>query len=471
MTPTEPFRAISGGGDPETEWRRPAPSRRESRRDILLAVVMFAATLVSTALYSTISYTDDTAEPWVIVLWAAALNLPLAARRRYPEVVAVIASISFMGMVPLVIPELLFSTISLFIAFYSIGAWSTNRRRALIVRTVIVIGMFAWLFGDLYFRSLDPEMLPMLSRVGTVSPYAAFGLINVIVNLLYFWGGWYFGDTAYAAARQRHELEQRTIELADERERTAVQAVTRERLRIARELHDVVAHHVSVMGVQAGAARRIIDRDPAGATTALTAIEGSARSAIDDLHRMLGTLRDEGAVTSGGTGRSASGSASGATGDGVPAGSASDESSTRGIEQLSELVDAAVAAGLPTSLTIVGVPREVPTTIGLTVYRITQEALTNARKHAGAAATAEVRVRFEADAVEIEVSDTGVGARAASRDTSRGSSGGLGLVGMRERVDATGGTLETGPRPRGGFLVRARFATADAARGTAGGAA
>ncbi len=352
--------------------------------------------------------------------------------------------------------EALFSNIALFIAIYTVGAWGRNRLRANVVRGIIVVGMFAWLFWGLIVGSVSPEQLPDLSREGVVSPYLALGLINVLTNLLYFGGAWYFGDSAYRSARSRAELEQRTAELAAERERTRAQAVAIERLRIARELHDVVAHHVSVIGVQAGAARRVIAKDPDAAAASLSAIESSAREAVDELHGLLGTLRGD-------------------TGPVDVAAAASAEpavtsTSTRGIDRIDELVAESVAAGLPTELSIIGDAHAVSPVIGLSAYRIAQEALTNVRKHAGAAATAEVRVRWSDAAVEVEVTNTGavrgaVGApvlpppatRSAGRTRTGRDAGGLGQLGMRERVAAAGGTIELGPRARGGYLVRARF--------------
>ena len=186
------------------------------------------------------------------------MNLPLAARRRWPEIVALVASVAFVVGAMAEVGEALFSNIALFIAIYTVGAWGRNRLRANIVRGVIVVGMFAWLFWGLVVGSMTPDQLPEMSREGVISPYLAFGLINVLTNLLYFGGAWYFGDSAYRSARSRAELEQRTAELAAERERTRAQAVAIERLRIARELHDVAAHHVSVIGVQAAAARRVL---------------------------------------------------------------------------------------------------------------------------------------------------------------------------------------------------------------------
>jgi signal transduction histidine kinase len=294
--------------------------------------------------------------------------------------------------------------------------------------------MFLWVFSELLFRWSYPAGYADLEDGGAEGPldtYLAWGLISIAINLLYFGGAYFFGDRAWAAARERAELDARTAELVAERERSASQAVALERVRIARELHDVVAHHVSVMGVQAGAARRILRRDPDGAAASLEAVEASARSAIDELRRMLGTLRAHG---------------------GEPSEAAAGPS-TRGVERLAEIVDAAEQAGRAASLTVVGEPRALPGTVDVVAFRIAQEAVTNTVKHAGAAARIDVRLRYLPDAVEVEVADTGSGSRTAGR----AGGAGLGHVGMRERVAAVGGSIEIGPRPRGGYLVRARL--------------
>ena len=172
----------------------------------------------------------------------------------------------------------------MFIALYTVGAWSTDRRRAAIVRVAIIIGMFAWLIVVMYHDAIaqadDADVM-----AGAFSPFLAYMLITAMVNVLYFGGAYYFGERAWASAVQRAALEQRTPDLERERELTAAQAVALDRVRIARELHDVVAHHVSVMGVQAGAARAVIDRDPATAKAMLTGVEQSAREAIRDLRQ------------------------------------------------------------------------------------------------------------------------------------------------------------------------------------------
>ena len=416
----------------------------------MLALVLLVGLSASVVLYRITGWGEDTPW-WASVIWVPAMSLPLAARRLQPEIVALVASVAFIVGSVTMAGEAVFSNIGLFIAIYTVGAWGRSRRRATIVRGVIVIGMFAWLFWALIYYSAVQDYLPDLPREGALSPYLAYGLINLLTNVLYFGGAWYFGDSAYRSARSRAELEQRTAELAAERERTRAQAVAIERLRIARELHDVVAHHVSVIGVQAGAARRVIARDPDAASASLSAIEASARDAVDELHRLLGTLRG-----TADTGEVAVAPAL------APAHAPIDEpaitsTSTRGIERIDELVAESTANGLPTTLAIIGDPHPVSPVVGLSAYRIAQEALTNVRKHAGAAATAEVRVRWSVEALEIEVTNTGNVTRAVARGATDVPGAGLGQLGMRERVAAAGGSIELGARARGGYLVRARF--------------
>ncbi|AMB60061.1 sensor histidine kinase [Microterricola viridarii] len=426
------------------EWVRPRPGRTGYRNDLLLALALAIGTTISLVLFRATGTFSDT-PGWQSTLWIVAVTMPLALRRRWPEAVAVVSSLAFAAAYVFETGEFLFSQICLFVAIYSVGAWGRNRKVATIVRAVIVSGMLAWVFWQLVYYSAVQDYLPELPREGSLSPYLAYGLINIITNLLYFGGAWFFGDSAYRSARAKALLEQRTVELAAERERTKQQAVALERLRIARELHDVVAHHVSVMGVQAGAARRVLERDPAQASRSLSAIEQNARSAVDELHLLLGTLRSEQPEPG--------------------AAPAHQSSSTRGIEQLPELVADAEAAGLPVTLSVIGEARGVPGGVSLSLFRVAQEALTNARKHGGGGARADLRVRYLAEAVELEVSDTGVGASArggAARATNSASGSGLGHIGMRERVAAVGGRIEIGPRARGGYLVRAQFPIAPA---------
>ncbi|ROS77993.1 signal transduction histidine kinase [Curtobacterium sp. PhB130] len=428
-------------GETQDDWSRLPVGRREYRQDALLAAALALGMAVSTILYGSTGFYDELAPWWVSVLLVLANTASLALRRRFPMTVAVVVALTFAAMQVLHVPELFFNNFTLFIALYTVGAWCSDRLRAEIVRWVVIAGMFVWLFLAISFSWSVPSALPN-DGDGLVSPVIANSLMSIIINLVYFGAAWYSGNRAWASAVAKHALAERTAELAVERERNAVQAVALERVRIARELHDVVAHHVSLMGVQAGAARRVLERDPALAATSLGVVEDSARTAVEELRKMLGTLRED---------------------DRDVDGSTADAPSTEGLARIAELATAATAAGRRAEYTVVGDERPVPPTVATVAFRIAQEAVTNVLKHAGPDARADLRLRYLPDAVEVEVTDTGIGSRASrppSGDgTDRSRGGGLGHVGMRERVAAVGGRIEIGPRARGGYLVRAWLPT------------
>ncbi|MFB2580162.1 sensor histidine kinase [Herbiconiux sp. P15] len=459
------------------DWIRPRPGPAGYRRDAIVAGALAVAAWLSWFLYA--GAIDQPHAPWWgAAIWAVLIAGPLAFRHRYPVLVALVVTATFVIGQNLAVWEQLFANICLFLAVYSVGAWSTNRLLARVVRILITVGMVMWLIGLYLVQALNPENIPGSSEEGWLSQFTALGAIQLVTNLLYFGAAYVFGNAAYASARQREALERRTLELEREREVSSRQAVELERVRIARELHDVVAHHVSVMGLQAGAARRVLaksDADPR-AIESLTLIEGNAREAVDELHRMLGALRRPG--------------------EPVPeTDEASRSASTRGVAQLDELVAEARATGLPVTFSTVGEPQPVPPGVGLSLYRIAQESLTNVRKHGGPRATADVRLRYLHDTVEIEIGDTGAGAAVATPTTASSSGtgigsasasasasrtasasasaspipgAGLGQIGMRERVAAVGGEIEIGPKPRGGYRVRARLPLAGiSTRGTA----
>ncbi|WP_235035977.1 sensor histidine kinase [Curtobacterium sp. 18060] len=418
------------------EWSRLPVGRREHRQDAVLALVLAAGLTITTVLYGASGiYGDDQAVWWVSALMIVANAVPIAFRRRFPMSAAVVSALAFAATQLLHVPELFVVNFTLFISLYSVGAWCSDRVRAEAVRWVVIGGMFAWLFLAISFGWAVPNALPN-DEGALIPPYIAYSLLNIVINVVYFGAAWYAGNRAWASAVARHQLDERTAELAAERERSAAQAVTIERVRIARELHDVVAHHVSLMGVQAGAARRVIDRDPAQATASLGVVEESARTAVEELRRMLGTLRsaDEPGIGDRGVG---------------------DAPSTEGIARIVELAESARAAGHPTEYVVVGNERPVPPTVAAVAYRIVQEAVTNVLKHAGPTARADVRLRYLDDGVEVEVTDDGHGDRAARNP----SGSGLGHIGMRERVAAVDGRIEIGPRARGGYLVRAWLPT------------
>jgi signal transduction histidine kinase len=244
--------------------------------------------------------------------------------------------------------------------------------------------------------------------------------------------GWLAGFALRERAAQADAAEQRATDAERGREENTRRAVFEERVRIARELHDVVAHHVSMMGVQAGAARLVIDSDRVKAKAALTAIEVSSRQTVGELHRMLGFLRQ--------------------------AGDPDNLAPRPGLSQLPRLAASMSESKLAVAVSIEGEERSLPPMIGVSAYRIVQEALTNTLKHA-AASRADVRVRYWPDELEVEIIDDGRGATALSGT----SPGGLGLIGMRERVAAHGGQLTAGPVSGGGFAVRVKLPIPDGA--------
>ena len=409
-----------------------------NRWDVVLTAGMFVGTLLSTVLTRIAGIYGEPADSVVTVLWAAAITFPLMFRRQQPVAVVIVVSAVFMVGATLHVPEVTFCNIALFIALYSVGVWEKRRRVATITRIAIIVVMFVWLSISIFQTTTDPDALSGLSRVGAFSPLLAYLMIQFMTNVLYFGGAYYFGERAFRSRTQQQALRDRSVELVRKREVLAAQAVTIERLRIARELHDVVAHHVSIMGVQAAAARTVLTQNPPAAAEALHAVEAGSRNAIDEMHRLLTTLRDADS-------RETEAAAS----------------STLGVHSLQQLLDETRNAGLPTRFEQLGDPRPVSAATSVTLYRIAQEALTNARKHAGPNGDADVRLRWSDSSVEIEISNSG-------RAPSRRSSTGLGLIGMAERVKAVGGSLELRPRSRGGFLVRAELPLqADAREGGA----
>ncbi|WP_043269498.1 histidine kinase [Streptomyces sp. CT34] len=224
------------------------------------------------------------------------------------------------------------------------------------------------------------------------------------------------------AIRERAERAERT------REEEARRRVAEERLRIARELHDVVAHHIALVNVQAGVASHVMDNRPDQAKQALAHVREASRSALEELRATVGLLRqsdDPRAPTE-------------------PA---------PGLGVLDQLIDGFVRAGLPVDLERPAAPQPLPASVDLTAYRVVQEALTNVRKHAGDGARAAVRIVRSETALTVTVRDDGTGG-AGQEGAPHGSGGGHGLIGMRERVSALRGTVVTGPRPTGGFQVR-----------------
>lgn len=222
-----------------------------------------------------------------------------------------------------------------------------------------------------------------------------------------------------------NSLEERARYLERTREEEARRRVAEDRLRIARDLHDSVAHAMATINVQAGAAAHVVQRRPEAAGEALAAIQRASGEVLDELNAMLGLLRESA--------------------------EAAQRAPTPGIAEIGQLVEATREAGVPVSLVVAGPVELVPAAVGTAAYRIVQESLTNVIKHAGASA-AQVHVRADGDrSLAVEVCDDGVGGRAATAGT------GVGIRGMRERAASTGGVLVAGPGPEAGFVVRAEW--------------
>lgn len=360
---------------------------------------------------------------WLHALGSLLLAVPLVWRRRYPLSSGIVVAIVYGIVISTMGLDLYTSQVVLFMSFYSIGAWSLQRQRADLTRILISAGMGLWLIVAFIVRTV--RQLEGTATALPVGVLLAGFTLQVSLNIAFFTGAWIFGNRAWTQAVEREELERANAAIQDLKQELVDSAIEQERLRIARELHDVVAHHITTMSVQAAAARRLIMRDPETAATALKHIETSARHAVGELRTMVTTLRSN---------------------DG-------DTSAPPTATDLPELIEAARNSGLDVAFEILGDVPEVTPAVGLTLYRVAQEGLTNAAKHAGPSAHVEVRLRGRPDLVELEVSDDGRGTHTDAPGT------GTGLIGMRERVEAVGGTLTTGAKNRGGFRVRAEIPT------------
>ncbi|MFC7244658.1 sensor histidine kinase [Catellatospora aurea] len=368
------------------------------------------------------------------LLWCAVTLLPVVLRRTHLWLgVATTAAFTAIG---LLWPQSLMGGqgVALWVLAYTAAAYERWWRAVLATLALWLVNDLMWVWAyrnDVIVDATGSEMISMSAGM----------VVNLVVMVITF----LIGRTVRARREASVALAERALAAEGSRQAHAEQAVAEERRRIARELHDVVAHHVSVIGVMSTGARRMLHRDPAAADEALATIEQTSRTTLRELRRLLFVLRSESARDDD-----------------------ADRSPQPGLSALRSLVEQVCEAGLSTSLRVDGELGEVDPGVALTAYRIVQEALTNALKHAGPA-RAEVRLAVDGRLLSIEVFDTGRGpyARTLSADgITIGAVTGHGLLGMRERVAVYGGTLRTGPRPGGGFRVHARIPLEQA--GTAG---
>ena len=350
-----------------------------------------------------------------IVVLTLFLTLPLAVSSRFPLTTLSLVTAVIIVYRHLGVPEQLVSLVTIFLAIYGAGAYTRSHRRNRARGGAILI-LFAFWFYWAFSR--DAPDLPV--------NYIFVQVYNFLFNVFMFGSAWVLGDVIRRGREHEAELVRHADRVEGEREENARRAVVEERVRIARELHDVVAHHVSVTGVQAGAARRILSRRPADAEGALSSIEESSRQAVGELQRMLGLLRRDGEA------------------DGL--------APQPSLRQLDSLTGHMLEAGLRVTVRRIGAARPLPASVDVSAYRIVQEALTNTLKHAGPA-HADITLRYGDGDFELEILDNG----RRRPKTTNGESHGRGLLGMRERVSLLGGEMDAGRRPEGGFVVRARL--------------
>lgn len=424
-------------------WVRPRPEIE--RRDVVLALVVALVGLVSLELVRSFGSLDEytNASPWIQRLAVLTGALILIGRRRWPLIIALVMAghMILVGVtMPLVMGQFTLQA-AYFIAFLSAVAWAQDRRAMVAVVGIIVVVMFAWIALQFAVgNSLDQQMLAEedFTPTGPIPPLVALVLLTTIINAVYFGGAIAWGRMLWRDARQRDLLQRQADMIADQAEDLRDQAITEERLRIARELHDVVAHHVSVIGVQAAAAGRVLDRNPVAATRALSTIESSSREAVTSMRGLLGTLR--GIESVGGEGHSREPEPSL---DQLPALAA-------GFETPSRTVAYEIVESEPGALARISSP------VAHSIYRTAQEALTNIERHSTASrVTITVRVETATSRyAEIEILDNGRPLGSASLGS------GLGQLGIRERAASHRAAVDIGPRTGGGYRVRVRYPVA-----------
>lgn len=417
-------------------WERPGPTERQARHDVVGTLLAVAAGLLGILLTKSMGgAVVEGEESWRAYAATAAIIAPLALRRRAPILVLTVASGLFLALSYLS-PEASVQPafqVSYFAALYTAVAWARDRRLLWIAMGLVLLTMALWVVVTFTTASGYAEIMADAEDAdGPLPPLVATVLYTAVINLAYFGGAILIGRSSWRSALQRERLARQAQQITDQSAELARRAVVDERLRIARELHDVVAHHVSVIGVQAGAARKVLDRDPAAATGALRTIEDASRTAVTEMRSLLGVLRSDTLLPG----------------------------ADRAPEPDLGQIDALVAEHPRLDLTITRVEdrpgdlAQAPAPVALSLYRIVQESLANVERHSTArrvAVTLRTGTGQDGSWIEAEVVDDG-----APRTGTAGS--GYGLRGIRERVQLHGGEAEIGPRTTArGWRVRARL--------------
>ncbi|MBB2893943.1 histidine kinase [Flexivirga oryzae] len=411
----------------DDSWTRPLPARWW-RLDAPVALLWLVVAAACTEAYRAVgALAQDQTDLRLQYLYVVIPCAALVVRRRFP-----LSATAFVTCAWVVTGQLdgqLTTTLGIqfvyLFAIYSGTAWSRHR----VIGGWVVGGCLLVLAGWVaYALAIKGYAGPGGSQL--VPGWLGATIITILTNVIYLGGAVLLGILEWRNLRRRTELELQARTIDEQAEQLRQKAVDAERLRIARELHDVVAHHVSVIGVQAGAARRVLAKQPEAAREALAGIEDSSRSAVTEMRSLLGTLRS---------------------------GPEPDRAPTPGLDDLGQLIDDYRTSGLTVDYAVADTepPRAAtaPPSVGLAIYRTVQEALANVQRHS-TATRASVVTRFGERAdrayAEVEILDDGH-ARTGTGGT------GLGLVGMRERASALGGEVEVGPRQTAGYRVRVRL--------------
>lgn len=435
----------------EDDWERPAPGPEGYRRDVIGVLIALALSAVMLELMRGFAFGDgDFASPWIQHLVQASIFVVLVFRRRFPITVLLLSSAAFLlvGISMPPISQTLGFQAAYFASLYSAVAWARNRRALWLAVTVVIAAMFLWIIvgftlSSSYDAILESFNISSNEPVGLFAPLTSYVLYSFMLNAAYFGGAIMFGWNSWRSAHQREQLADQALQLEAQAADLARKAVIEERLRIARELHDVVAHHISVIGVQAGAARRVLEKKPDAAAGALRTIESSSRDAVAEMRSLLGVLRASDAETD------------------------SPDRPARqpepGLDEIPQLLEDYRNNGLDVKFHRAehepGVLANLSAPLALSVYRTVQESLANIRRHstAGKAVVALRSGSTPAAAgtdplrwVEVETVDDG-----RPRQGTGGT--GYGLRGIRERAALHGGITEIGPRDGGGWRVRVRF--------------
>lgn len=402
----------------DDEFTRPVPPGA-LRTDIGVALVLMVLAISGVLGYWSLpEYRDEVQLAWTIPLILLA-GVMISLRRRFPVWVLLLCT----GLHFIIVGSLLpiasaqpGMQVLYFLGLYSAMAWARNREALMITTIAVLLAMTAWVAinfsinGAPYIAGLDASPLPLLFS-------------QILINVAYFGAATWLGRNAWLKAHGDAQLIASRELVEEQSHQLASQAILGERLRISRELHDSLAHHVALIGLQTAAARRTMDKKPQEAKEALLGAERSARQSVEELRMVLGSLR-----------------------------SGEEDVAASGLDSLPDLLSDNATLGLVVHLSLVGDATtldHLPRALSTTLYRVVQEALANVRTHS-TAASARLTIRLGERLVEAEVVDDG--------HPIAGTGGsGLGQLGIRERVSALGGTTEIGPRTERGYRVLVRL--------------